>query len=219
MNGFLLGGMQMEESPLVSLFMLGIGLYLLAIWRGDYLKGLRGLGSEASVPGATAFQMRSCGYAAVGGMVLVFVFSALEWGTGTFHSQSTIRWFFLGSMLGACVIEELVFRGYLVIQTRGKACLVASCFVMSLFFALLHPYLWTHGVATPSGIEWITQLRPHWTLHSILTTSSIFAYSLWFYACRFSAWNPHRSLAPCFCAHAGVNLTVFVIKASMGFVV
>ena len=57
------------------------------------------------------------------------------------QSQVTVL-FSLYSILGAPVIEEVLFRGYLVIENRGRAALWAGVVGISLLFALLHPFLW-----------------------------------------------------------------------------
>jgi hypothetical protein len=52
----------------------------------------------------------------------------------------------------------------------------------------------------------------------IYTTAVVFVTSLWFYFVRFAAWNPRRSLLPCFAAHAAKNAGVVAVKAGTGFV-
>jgi hypothetical protein len=49
------------------------------------------------------------------------------------------------------------------------------------------------------------------------STAMVFAMSLWMYAARLAAWNPQRSLLPCFAAHAAKNLAVVAVKAATGF--
>ena len=116
--------------------------------------------------------------------------------------------FGLYSILGAPMIEEIVFRGYLVIENRGRVVLWAGVVGVSLLFALLHPFLWKWNERGPAvvfkGEAW-------------LSAAAIFAGSLWFYRVRFFRLNPQRSLLPCIVAHATRNLGVFVIKYLEGF--
>ena len=111
--------------------------------------------------------------------------------------------------LAAAFVEELIFRGYVVVENRGRTALVAGIVGASLVFALLHPFLW----------EWKDgALTMHFGPKAWFSTGAIFAGSLWFYAVRFLPGNPTRSLVPCIAAHAAKNLGVFVIKYAQGFV-
>jgi membrane protease YdiL (CAAX protease family) len=121
-----------------------------------------------------------------------------------------MTWLFaLYSVVAAPVIEELIFRGYVVLEHRGRAALWAGAAGASAIFAALHPFLWRWDEAgfalTPTAKGWFS-------------TAAMFAGSLWFYAARLAAWNPRRSLLPCFAAHAAKNLGVVAIKAATGFV-
>ena len=49
--------------------------------------------------------------------------------------------FGLYSIVGAPVIEEVIFHGYLVIENLGRAALWAGVVGISLLFAMLHPFL------------------------------------------------------------------------------
>jgi membrane protease YdiL (CAAX protease family) len=75
--------------------------------------------------------------------------------------------------LMAAFVEELVFRGYLVVENRGRTALLAGIVGASLGFALLHPFLWTWRDGAlhlnGSGKAWFS-------------TAAVFAGSLWFYA-------------------------------------
>jgi hypothetical protein len=115
----------------------------------------------------------------------------------------------LYSLLGAPVIEEVLFRGYLVIEHRGRAALWGGVVGASVLFALLHPFLW----------DWTGEsLTGRFGAKAWFSTTAILAGSLWFYTVRFFELNPQRSLLPCFAAHATKNLGVFMIKYVQGFV-
>ncbi|MEQ1731754.1 MAG: CPBP family intramembrane glutamic endopeptidase, partial [Vicinamibacterales bacterium] len=105
--------------------------------------------------------------------------------------------------------EELVFRGYLVVENRGRTTLVAGVIGASLGFALLHPFLW----------NWEgSRLSFHGDAKAWFSTAAVLAGSLWFYAVRFLPMNQARSLLPCVVAHLTKNLGVFAIKYAEGFV-
>jgi len=122
------------------------------------------------------------------------------------------------SMLGAAVVEEIVFRGYRYTRRGGHWGLLASAIGISLLFALLHPYLWEWNSEGTGAIPLIPQLQWSIDTQSLVATLSIFALSLWFYFCRFAPQNPKRSLLPCFFAHGFANLTVYMVKWSTGYV-
>src|SRR5262249_32983417 len=124
------------------------------------------------------------------------------------QSRMTVL-FALYSMLGAPVLEEVLFRGYLVIEGRGRAALWVGVMAVSLLFALLHPLLW----------EWNSDgVTLHLGVKAWFSTTAAFVISVWFYTVRFFDLNPQRSLLPCFVAHASKNLGVFAIKYAQGFV-
>jgi CAAX protease family protein len=129
-------------------------------------------------------------------------------GLSTQQSRMTVL-FGLYSILGAPVMEEIVFRGYLVIERRGRAALWAGAVLVSLLFGLLHPFLW----------QWTGDgLRVNFDTKAWFSTATVSAVSLWFYTVRFFGLNPQRSLLPCMVAHATKNLGVFAIKFAQGFV-
>ena len=120
-----------------------------------------------------------------------------------------MTWLFaLYSIAGAPVIEEIIFRGWLVVQHRGRTTMWAAAVVASLAFAALHPFLWLWDDAG---------FRLTLTSKGAFSTAMLFLGSLWFYAARLGPWNPARSLLPCFAAHAAKNAGVVVAKAAGGF--
>ena len=56
-----------------------------------------------------------------------------------------VKWsgFLCSASISAGVIEEVVFRGYLVVQNRGRNALVLSYLGFSLVLLLVHGYLWS----------------------------------------------------------------------------
>jgi uncharacterized protein len=148
--------------------------------------------------------------AAAGALV---VLGAETWGElalGLSEEQSRMTYLFAAYTLVAAIVEEIIFRGYVVVQNRGRAALVGAVLGASLVFAAIHPFLWNWDdegfvfTFTPKG--WFS-------------FGAVFVASLWFYACRFASWNPSRSLLPCFAAHLAKNAGVIVIKAAQGFLI
>ena len=206
----------MSDSLLHTVIGTALGIILFRMWLRD-LKFLPQT-TSFSLPGATPSTLRACIIASVGAAVIVLIISGAEHATGIADQQSRIPFFYLLPMLGAAITEEVIFRGYLIVCNRGKTMLIASACFFSFLFAAIHPYLWEHTVADPTGFEWLTTLRIRLDTYSVIATTSIAVLSLWYYYVRFSKQNPHRSLIPCFCAHASANLAVFIMKLSSGYV-
>ena len=147
--------------------------------------------------------------AATGALVLVALETAGESALGLAGQQSRMTGLFGLYTLVAAFMEELVFRGYLVVENRGRAALWAGIVGTSLLFALLHPFLW----------EWRDgALHPQLNAKGWFSTGAVLAASLWFYAVRVLSMNPTRSLLPCIAAHLAKNLAVIGIKAAQGFI-
>jgi membrane protease YdiL (CAAX protease family) len=197
------------QNPLVLLLMTAAALYLAKLWRDDLRAAQMGAPNPRAFPGAAPASVRAVAIAAAGVIVLVAAETLGELRLGLTAQQSRITWLFGAYTLAAAVIEELIFRGWLVIEGRGRAALWAGVAGASLVFAALHPFLWKWDDAgfalTPTAKGWFS-------------FAAVFAASLWFYAARFASWNPARSLLPCFAAHAMKNLAVLAVKFAQGYV-
>lgn len=201
------------NNPLVLLLLTGVGLYFGKLWLDDLRAGTqRPATGPAALPGATPAPMRAVIIAVIGALIIL----ALEtWGEivlGLASEQSKMTGLFaLYSIAAAPLVEEIIFRGYLVLhpEKHGRRLAWAAAVGASLVFAALHPFLWKNdeaGFAFTFGPKgWFS-------------TAAVFATSLWLYAARLAAWNPQQSLLPCFAGHAAKNLGVFAVKASTGFV-
>lgn len=200
----------MIGDQLLLLLLLGAAIWLARSWMIDYRAALAGKPSERPLPGSMPASGRAVAVASFGALCILAAETGGEHVLGFSAEQSTMTALFgLYSILGAPVIEEVVFRGYLVIENRGRVMLWAGVVGVSLLFALLHPFLW----------EWNGKgLMFHFNAKAWFSTAAIFVVSLWFYTVRFFGLNPQRSLLPCFVAHATRNLGVFVIKYVEGFV-
>jgi len=191
----------MSENPLLLLALIGVALYLAKGWWDD---------ERAARPSGRVFKTRTTTFAITGSLLLLGCETAGEYALGIVEEQRTITALFALYTLAAAFIEELIFRGYLVITGRGKAARWAGIFAASILFALLHPFLWEWEEA---GFQLTL------TLKGAFSTAVVFAASLWFYFLRFARCNPQHSLLPCIIAHMTKNLGVIVIKAAQGFLV
>jgi len=198
-----------SDHPLLLIVMLAGGGWLGWTWWEDVRDARQGHPNPRAFPGATPAGRPALILAVTGTLVLLAAETAGENALGLTAEQSQMTVLFGLYTLAAAFIEELIFRGYLVLTHKGRAMLVAGIVGASLIFALLHPFLWEWRDGT---------LHLHFTAKAWFSTGAIFVGSLWFYTLRFMPLNSGRSLAPCIAAHVTKNLGVFVIKYAQGFV-
>ena len=199
----------MNENPLMVLLYVGVAVYVGQIYWVDYKAVKSGEANAGAMPGAVAAPLGAFIIGTVGALLLLGVETGGEIALGFVDEQSEMVWFFVFAAIAAGVVEEVIFRGYLVIDNKGRALLIASAVGCSLIFAIIHGHLWNRG----DGFEWTL------TRKAFFSTAILFANSLWFYALRFGPWNPKRSLFPCMLAHAASNLGVFFVKWAQGYVI
>ncbi len=195
--------------PWLLLILTAAGGYVARLWWADLRAAERGAPAKGALPGATRASGRTLAIAAAGGILIVALETAGERALGIDGEQSKMTWLFAAyAILAAPVVEELIFRGWLVAESRGRTTQWAAAAGASALFAALHPFLWRWGDA---GLEF-TPTHKGW-----FSTAAVLGASLWFYALRLGAWNPTRSLLPCFVAHAAKNAGVVAAKAATGF--
>jgi uncharacterized protein len=199
----------MNDQPVLILLMLGIGAYVFSLWLEDLKAARDNKPNPSALPGATSASIQACAIAAGGALVILAAETLGELGLGLSEEQSTMTVLFAVYSLMAAFIEELIFRGFIVVEGRGKVLRISGVIGASLLFALLHPFLWAWE---DDGFEW-TLTAKGW-----FSTALVFTSSLWFYYIRFAKFNPSKSLIPCIVAHATKNLGVFAIKAAQGFI-
>jgi CAAX protease family protein len=199
----------MIYDQLLLLLLLGASVCVARWWAIDYRAALAGKTSDRFLPGATPVSTCAIAIASLGALFVLAAETGGEHVLGVVAEQSRMTALAgLYSILGAPVIEEILFRGYLVIEHRGAGALWAGVVGASLLFALAHPSLW----------EWNgDSLTVHGGAKACFSTGMILAASLWLYTVRFFPLNPRRSLLPCFVAHATKNLGVLAIKYLQGF--
>lgn len=211
----------MQSDPLMILVFTGIALYLAKLWWDDLRAGQQGERKAGALPGASPAGWGAIGVAVLGALVILGLETGGEYLFDLVSEQSNITWLFLLSMLTAAFIEELIFRGYLVVTNRGRAALLLSIFGFSLLFTILHSYLWKLNYPEDAAGWQFWTASFEWTLTPKAWFSSLFILlnSLWFYTVRFYSLNPQQSLLPCVAAHFASNLGVFIIKLVQGHVV
>ena len=199
----------MNENPLMILLYVGVAAYVGHMYWGDYKAAKSGQPNSGAMPGTVAAPLGAFIIGTLGALLLLGVETGGEIALDVVDEQSEMVWFFVFAIVAAGVVEEVIFRGFLVVENKGRALLIASCVGFSLIFAVIHGHLWDGE----DGFEWTL------TGKAFLSTGILFANSLWFYAVRFGPWNPKRSLFPCMLAHAASNLGVFFVKLGQGYVI
>jgi membrane protease YdiL (CAAX protease family) len=201
----------MNDNPWSLVGMMVATAVAFGLWWRDFRAQRAGADLERrAFPGTSPCPARVVGLAIGGILILLGAEVGGEYALGIVADQKPISVLFGLYTLAAAFLEELVFRGYLVVENRGRAVLWLSITSFSVAFALAHPFLWEWR----SGI-----LSIHLTQKAVFTTSMLFLASVWFYFMRYVGMNPQRSLLPCIAAHLAKNLGVFVLKALQGFVV
>ena len=178
-------------------FILGLGV--LGAWLSEYRHRQRTQGPESFWPGTAGAPWQASLLVAAVMLLLTIAETAVEHRYGVTALQTVISPSFLLAMLGAAIIEEAVFRGFVAPTHFGGGKLLAVILVGSVVFSLIHGFDFQH-----------VQGR----------ISLIFAFltSVWLYLARFNPLNPERSLIPCFAGHVVRNLAVFGIKWAQGFI-
>lgn len=197
-----------QDNPWLLAVMIVLGGMVAKWWWDDLRAAREGAPSPRAFPGAVPASPRAMLVAVTGALVLVALETAGEQALGLTARQSRMTALFALYTLVAAFAEELVFRGYLVVENRGRGALIAGVIAASLVFALIHPFLWEWRDGT---------LRFQGGPKAWFSTTAVFAGSVWFYAVRFMPLNPRRSLLPCIAAHFAKNLGVIGIKYAQGF--
>src|SRR3954471_18113374 len=108
----------MQNDPRVVLLMIGVGVYVAKLWYDDFRNALKGQPNARGLPGATPASWKAVIIAATGSLVLL---AAETWGEKMFgltEQQSKMTALYAVYTLLAAVIEEIIFRGFIVIENR-----------------------------------------------------------------------------------------------------
>lgn len=207
-------------NPIGVLVFCLVALWLARMWIRDARENPQGGGS---LPGASSCPWRAVAVAVAGTLILL----ALEvWGEirlGIADEQKDVSWLALPMFAAAAFTEEVIFRGYLVVERRGAPLRWASIVAFSLIFALIHDHLWSFEMPDDRSAGTLAAFFGGFSLHlsvkAFFSTGFIFAGALWFYFVRFFKWNPHASLLAPVAAHLAKNLVVFAVKLAQGHVI
>ncbi len=204
----------MNDDPLLSIIVIGLAAYVFHIWFSDFKAHRKGEPHPKALPGAFPASWKPVIIGIAGAFALVGIETLGEYRLDVVSEQSTVSWLFLLVSISAGFIEELVFRGYLVVRGRGVFLRVSAIVLFSALFALGHVQYY---------LDWAEDAAWHEFTFSITAKSSwtlllLFLNSLWFYTLRFLPSNPERSLIPCFAAHIASNIAVFLVKLAQGHV-
>ncbi len=199
----------MNENPVMVVLYVGIAAYVLHMYWGDLRANQSSEVNSGGMPGATSAGVGTFAIGVVGALLILAAETFGEIAMGVADEQSELVWYLVFAIVAAGVVEEIIFRGFLVIDKKGKAALIGSCIGFSLLFAIIHPQLWS----TEDGFHLTL------TAKGFFSTGILFANSLWFYAVRFGPWNPRHSIFPCMLAHAASNLGVFGVKLAQGYII
>ncbi|MDR1789358.1 MAG: CPBP family intramembrane metalloprotease [Opitutaceae bacterium] len=195
------------EHPLVIVLLIAGAGWLFNFWLRDLRLARRGAPNPRALPGAVPAGGRAVAIAVAGALLILGGETLAELGLGTSGEQSTLTALLAVYTLFAAFLEEVVFRGYIVVTGRGAAVTWGAAAAASLVFALAHPFLWKWD---GGGFRVTVSAQP------LVSTVSVFATSLWLYAMRFWKGNPGRSLVPCVAAHLARNAAVIAIKGVQG---
>jgi membrane protease YdiL (CAAX protease family) len=189
----------MDLTAAKALLYCALGLFVLVAWARERRNRRLSGGPEKFWPGTTYAPAAAYFIAAAGAILITVAEAAVEKRAGLTEAQSVLPAVFVFQLLGASVVEEMLFRGFVAPGELFGRKLLALMLVGSLVFALIHNF----DLGEPEG-----------------RVNAVFAFvtSLWLYVVRFNPLNPDRSLLPCFMAHTVRNLAVFGIKWAQGFV-
>ena len=189
----------MDLTAAKALLYCALGLFVLVAWARERRKRIITGESEKFWPGTTYAPTGAYFVAAAGAILITIAEAAVEKRTGLTDQQSILPAVFIFQLLGASIVEEMLFRGFVAPGELIGRKLLALMLIGSLVFALIHNF----DLSTAEG-----------------KLNAIFAFitSVWLYVVRFNPLNPDRSLLPCFMAHTVRNLAVFGIKGAQGFI-
>ena len=198
----------MPNNPITLLLMVGVSVYVTKLWFDDLKASRRGQPDSRAFPGATDAPRRAYVLAGLGALLILAAETAGELALGLSAQQSKMTALFAVYTLCAAFVEEIIFRGFIVLPTKNPAVLWAGIGVASILFAALHPFLW----------DW-QDGKLLWRLDAKgwFSTVTVFLTSLWFYTVRFAGFNPKHSLGPCFAGHLTKNIGVIIIKGAQGY--
>jgi membrane protease YdiL (CAAX protease family) len=188
----------MDSAAAAALYCL-LAAVVAAGWFREARRRAASGGPEGFWPGTTTAPA-AAHFAAAAAMLLITVAeSVAEIRAGVDDRQSTLTALSVAPLLGAALVEEAAFRGFMAPGWLTGGRLLAVMLAGSAVFALVHGF----DLSSAQGR---------------ISVAFSFVTSLGLYVARFNPLNPARSLLPCFTAHFVRNIAVFGIKWTQGFV-
>ena len=117
----------MGENPIQVLLYGFLAVYVLHLYRTEYRKRTATAESDTNLPGATACAGSVYAYGVIGTLAILSLETGGEMALGIVAEQSQVYAYSVFAALAAGVIEEVIFRGYLVVDNRGRRLLWAGC--------------------------------------------------------------------------------------------
>lgn len=209
----------MQDDAFYAIGMFAIAAWLFKMWLGDLREfRLTGKPRKGEFPGARPASKWLIGLGVFLGLILLTNITMEEIVAGEVEAQTKVSFLAVFSWIGAAFVEELIFRGYLIVDNRGQFALWSSAIFFSLLFMIFHPFFWDYTIPEGGSI-FDASFTFDFTTKAVRDSANVFASSIIFYALRFCPQNKMRSLIPCIAAHLSYNLGVFFVKAGQGFVV
>ena len=209
----------LQDDALYSIGMFAASAWLFKMWLGD-LSDFRktGVGRRGEFPRARPASKWLAWLGVFVGLWILAGITIAEIATGEVGAQTKVSCLALLSWVGAAFIEELIFRGYLVIDHHGEFVLWLGVLFFSFIFTVFHPFFWDYTIPD-GGSVFDASFTFNFTAKALRDSANVFGSSVVFYALRFCPQNKMRSLIPCIAAHLTYNVGVFCVKAFQGFVV
>lgn len=206
------------NDPVSVVFVTILTLYVGKLWVADFRRNVPL--SEKEFPGTGKCSGKLVGVGILAGLLLLACETFGESLLGVSSEQSTIKFYSLAALLSAAFYEELIFRGYFVVNRFGRNASIGFAVLFSVIFAILHPFIWNFEIGENAAVYEIAKWGWTWdfSLKALFSTGMKFVFSLSLYFLRLGTFNKDGSLLPCIAAHGVFNLGVYLIKLFQGFV-
>ena len=189
----------MTLNLITDIIYLLIGLGVGFAWFSEYQKRQSNPGPELFWPGTTRAPVSGILIIVSGILLLTIAETCAEIHFQVSAHQSVSSLHILGASIGAAIVEEMVFRGFVApSQLRGIK-LLGLIIVGSVIFSAIHGFDFS-------------------TVQGRISLIATFFISVWLYLGRYNPLNPERSILPCLIGHVVRNLAVFGVKWAQGFV-
>ena len=189
----------MTLNLITDIIYLLIGLGVGFAWFSEYQKRQSNPGPELFWPGTTRAPVSGILIIVSGILLLTIAETCAEIHFQVSAHQSVSSLHILGASIGAAIVEEMVFRGFVAPSPLRGIKLLGLIIVGSVIFSAIHGFDFS-------------------TVQGRISLIATFFISVWLYLGRYNPLNPERSILPCLIGHVVRNLAVFGVKWAQGFV-